>query len=259
MQGMVNLFPFYESGGLVLLDVVSKRVGSFNAMTPADWIVSPGRPSGFACNFDGAKFVSAPVADDAPYLGKITIAALARVDTGAAFHHFAGKHTGGGGTQNPFDFRTDNAGTPALFLVRANGGFRGHSGPAVTLGVWKHYCVTTGTLLEDLPTYYVDGVPTAGVHALGSGTGAPTGSGADIRIGRRADGATQLDGAIGLLAIWRRALSGGEVAEWYRNPWQVFPVRRLWINSAAAVAGGRIWKLAGVGGGLVGKAGRLVA
>ena len=55
------------------------------------------------------------------------------------------------------------------------------------------------------PTFYIDGVSVTANLTIGS-SGQVTGSGADIRIGRRADGVTQMQGSIDDVRIYNRAL-----------------------------------------------------
>lgn len=60
--------------------------------------------------------------------GAISLAWRGIVSTGSAFRHFGGKHSSGGGSNNPFDFRTTNNAAPQVALVRSNGSARPHCG-----------------------------------------------------------------------------------------------------------------------------------
>ena len=172
---------------------------------------------GQALDFDGSDdYVTITDADDTKYTGTLTLCTWAKIDTGGAYRHFMGKHTGNGGTQNPFDFRTSNDTTPRLNLIRANTDSRTWSGPAVTLGQWKHYCVVAPSTIETAPTFYIDGAAAVTPASVGStGTGAPTGSGAAIRIGVRADDAVKMDGSMDEVRIYNRMLSAAEIASLY--------------------------------------------
>ncbi len=154
---------------------------------------------------------------DTVFLGTISIIERADITSGGDYRHFAGKHSGNGGTQNPFDFRTNSSGS-ALYLVRVNGGGVEYTGPSTTIGSWKSYGLGAPSAIEDVPDFYVDGSKTSGTNKAGSGTGAPTGSNANIRVGRRADGAVQMIGAISSVAIFSRKLSDSEFQEEENGP-----------------------------------------
>jgi hypothetical protein len=173
---------------------------------------------GQALEFDGANdYVSISDTDDSKYTGSLTLCTWAKIDTGGAYRHFMGKHSSSGATQNPFDFRTDNAATPKLTLVRANSTNIGWEGPTVTLGQWKYYCVVAPALIQSAPTFYIDGVATTGTIASGSGTGAATGSGAPIVIGLRPDNAVIMDGAMDEVRIYNRELTSNEIVALYNS------------------------------------------
>ena len=89
----------------------------------------------------------------------------------------------------------------------------GMSGPAVTLGAYRMYSVVCAADIGTNPTFYIGTSATTGTGA--SGTGAPTGSSANLRIGRRADGVTQMDGIIAYILIYNAALSAGDIATNY--------------------------------------------
>jgi len=145
--------------------------------------------------FDGDNdYVDIP-ADDTGFLGALTVSVWANIDDDDGAH-FAGKHLTSGARDNPFDFRINSLGV--MTLVRADGGgFRIFEGPTVTTGAWKHYSYTvTSALIQTLPTFYIDGVPTAGILAAGAGAGAATGTDTNIRIGERIDGGAIMDGTM---------------------------------------------------------------
>ncbi len=179
--------------------------------------VTPGKV-GQALMFDGTDdFLTISDTDDSKYTGSLTLCTWAKIDTGGAYRHFMGKHSSSGATQNPFDFRTDNAATPKLTLVRANTTNIGWEGPAVTLGQWKYYCVVAPALIQSAPTFYIDGVATTGTIASGAGTGAATGSGAPIVIGVRPDNAVIMDGAMDEVRIYNLELTSNEIMALYNS------------------------------------------
>ena len=90
--------------------------------------------------------------------------------------------------------------------------------------------------LEDAPTVIVNGVKTTLDTEFNTGaTGAVTDNGAAVWIGRRYDGATQLDGRIYYVALFNRAISDAEALSLTQNPWQLFAKRpkRVFVTAAA--------------------------
>jgi hypothetical protein len=72
----------------------------------------------------------------------------------------------------------------------------------------------------------------------------PTATSTPLRIGRRSDGATQLNGAVNLVAIWSRSLDSYEVNSISENPWQIFKhrlARFISIPSTAPVTFKPYW------------------
>lgn len=154
---------------------------------------------------------------DSLFLGAITALVVANIDTGSAFRGFAYKSAGAGGTNNPLEFRTDNAATPVLASIRANATTtRNWKNGATTIGGWRMYGLTyPDGLCESAPTFYVGTTPVAPTNDAGAATGACTGSGANLRIGLRADNFVKMDGKIAYLLLYNRALSGSEIAQNY--------------------------------------------
>jgi len=232
-------------GGSTWRDLCNRNHGTLTNMDPAtDWVRGGHRGGSGALDFDGTNdYVSAP-ALDAPFLGALTISVWSRIDTGSNFRHFAGKHLSGGGTKNPFDYRTSNAAIPSLDFVRSNDTDAvGWRGPSVVLGEWKNYTVTHPGDIGIAPTFYVNGIPTVGTNIFGSGTGNPTGSGADIVMGRRDDGAVLLDGQLDDVRIYSRALSDSAVFNLYVESQKPAPAtlnyhNPAWMWAQAAAAGG---------------------
>jgi hypothetical protein len=164
---------------------------------------------------------------DAAFTGAISIIWRGLISI-AGQHHFVGKHASNGGSQNPFDFRTDFSTKPTL--VRA--GTPPHDtysdartvaqDTVVTLGV-----SSTGANGANATLFYIDGVAGSGA----TGSNAPyTGSGADIRVGRRDDGSVQLTGAAFHVFIWSRVLSTSEHRSLHYEPYQIFKARRSHVG-----------------------------
>lgn len=177
--------------------------------------------------------------------GELTLFFRGIVDTGSATRHFCGKHLTNGATVNVFDFRTNADATPLMTLVRANTLSRNWAGPAVTLGAYANYAVSQSSAIESTPTFYKNGVPTTGTNIGGTGTGAPTSDTSTLRVGRRADGVTQLDGAASLVMGFNKVLSAKQHAELSLHPWQIFQPakRKIWAYSVAGGAFKPAWAM----------------
>ena len=87
---------------------------------------------------------------------------------------------------------------------------------------------------------FVDGVYTLGAYEDWSGADAPVvDNGADVWIGRRSDGATQLDGRIYYIAVFARALQNSEIISLSNNPWQLFSPRSVQIPVSSGTSRNR--------------------
>lgn len=231
-QGLEFCVLANEAGG-VLHDLVSGRRSTFN--DAPTWTTSP---QGIMLDLDGTDYAEFADIPDAPFLGALTLVYRGTVDTGGAFRHFAGKHAGNGASANPFDFRTEDQASPEMTLVRANTDFHRFGGPTITTTEFHQYAVVAPGVIESAPTFYIDLTATTGIERAGTGTGAPTGSGAAIRLGRRADGAVQQDGQCHAFYAYSRALTAGEIAWLHAEPYAMLrPVVRRQYFVAAPGAG----------------------
>lgn len=164
---------------------------------------------------------------DWPFLGPITVIVRGLIRTGSTYHELVCKVATAGTQSNPFEFRTNNAATPALAMVRATTGgtfvFREYTGPSVTLNTVQTWGVTAdSSQIVANYTFYVDGVPTAGSNTDGTGSGFVAGTNADFFVGRRIDGVVQLDGEISFVGIWNRVLTTPEHAMVASSPYALF-------------------------------------
>ncbi len=216
-SGLLIEYRFDDGSGTTLTDYV----GGFNGTLGTG---AADRPDWVAAGLDfipaNADVVINTTFPDTNVLGAITICVVANIDTGAAFRAFIGKCLTNGGSNNPFDFRTSNAATPLLILIRANGSggvVREYAGQATTLGAYRMYSVVCSDgLVQTAPTFYIGSSAQVGsLVGGGNQNGAVTGSSASLRIGRRPDGAVQMDGIIAYILIYSRALSAGEIAQNY--------------------------------------------
>lgn len=76
-------------------------------------------------------------------------------------------------------------------------------------------------------------------YDFSAGGGVPLDNGASVWIGRRSDGATQLDGRIYYVALFNRAISDGEAQAITRNPWQLYTKRpkRVFVSGGGGGGG----------------------
>lgn len=142
----------------------------------------------------------------------------------------------------PFEFRLGSAATGSDFnFVRASASSGANSKQttgsrlSAAPGVPRAIAITVADgLLGTIPIAYVDKVKTS--FNANSTAGSCTDSAQPVWIGRRYDGATQLDGPMYFVALWNRELSENEVGSLTDNPWQLFrpAQRRIWVP----VAGG---------------------
>ena len=181
-----------------------------------------------ALNFTGTANVDVVDASDADFVGPVSISAWVYITTGSNFSMIFSKAAGAGTTNNPIEFRTDNSAVPLLASVRgvSTGVFADTSTATVSLNAWHQVAVTypDNQDTSDL-TYYIDGAA-VGCNCAHLGAGAqPTGTGADILIGRRPDGLNML-GKIDDLRVYNRTLSAAEIAQIYdqqlAHTWSTF-------------------------------------
>lgn len=214
-QSLADDLRFYiVSDGATMVDLVAGAVAAFSG-SPTPLPIT----DGMAADLDGSDYFEFAHDDDYNLTGELTLIWRGIVDTGSAYRQFCGKHAAAGDTSNPFDFRTDNAASGLLSIVRANHQRQIWWGPAVTLGALKTYGVSQGAAIEVAPTFYADAVPTTGTLLTGVGTGAAAANTSPLRIGRRADGAVQMDGKIVLVAGWARVLHADEHRAFHNDPY----------------------------------------
>lgn len=82
--------------------------------------------------------------------------------------------------------------------------------------------------------YWINGV---GATYTGAGGGDSTDNSSAVWIGRRYDGATQLDGRIYFVALFNRAVTAAEARDISANPWQLFESRRIVVPEASSGPG----------------------
>lgn len=162
---------------------------------------------------------------DAPFLGALSVLWVGNVQTASAFRSLVHKHASNGANNSPFSLLTDNSASPQkLTLSRASSGSNRNydtTAGCLPVGVDNVVVMTTPSgIVNTTPAIYVNGLAQA-TTGVGPSTFNATGSGASIRIGRRADGAVQANGDVSIVALWSRALSANEVAALTADPFQM--------------------------------------
>lgn len=166
-------------------------------------------------------------------LGDITIVILCDIRTASGYTNFIAKQ-GTTITDAPYEFR-GGGGSSAdsqMLLLRAN---------ASTFSVSDvgsdHYTPPFSGVLAVSAPGVASAAATGWVNGRQSWVGGtsllvPTDNGAAVWIGRRYDGATQLDGRIYYVALFKRVLSATEHASIAANPWQLFTptTQPVWGN-----------------------------
>jgi hypothetical protein len=143
----------------------------------------------------------------------LTISVVCQLDT-SGLRELVAKQNASGTTNFPIDFRINST---TIEAIRANASdFKYYSGPAATTGAYRMYSVVYADQnVNTTPVFYVGTTATNGTAAGGAATGAATGSSGNLRIGRRFDGAVQMDGVIAYALIYNRAQSAAEIAQNY--------------------------------------------
>lgn len=145
--------------------------------------------------------------------------------TTGAYRCSISKASGNAATNTPFDVYVDTT-SGKFVLVRANaGGNRSYTlnTTTPTAGAFTTLAIaSTGGLIESTHIAQVNGVVQSSITQGGSGFGAATSNTKGIRIGRRDDGVTQLNGQATFALLFSRNLTAQELASLANNPWQVF-------------------------------------
>jgi hypothetical protein len=182
---------------------------------------------------------TATAAMDAPFTGLLTILWRGVVRVAGSFSDFAHKTQTNGGSFCPFDLRTDNGTPPKLVLVRSSSAGAGQwtsTGPTIVVGTLHNYAVTqAGDGVNTTAAFYIDAV-SSGSSVTGN-TNAPVGAAQAICIGRRLDGAVQMNGICSACYIWSRILPASEIAWLAFEPYAFFkPIAQLTKTPSPIIA-----------------------
>ena len=226
-RGMVALFD-----QRALVDAVSGTLATTNTASPR---VSQ---LGVAQDYSGTANTQYPHRPAYATTGAFTIVTLLDVDAHTSYGAVIAKQ-GTTTTNAPYELRIGpaSAGDSRVNLVRASAGsFAGQvvsaSNLMPTLPAMSQVLIVTGTSasIGTSGAFWINGV---GGTYTGAGGGNCTDNGAAVWIGRRYDGATQLDGRIYYVALFNRAISAAEAAEITAAPWRLFADQRVPIPTAS--------------------------
>lgn len=231
------LYPYlriavlFTDDGLPIELVKQERFIAYNSVTPATVMTPRGRmaslsdPQHYYCVGHNS------------YNEVTSIIWGGELNSGTTGHHFAGKHLSNGGSDNPFDFRTDSSLPPLVNLVKANSGFKIWASTAsIPTGQYVTVAYSHAGPIEGAPTFYINGRASSATDAGGAGSGNANPSTAALNIGRRADGAVPLNGKISFVIGFAKVLTADEHFSLSQNPWQLVRPRSrdLFVNIASS-------------------------
>jgi hypothetical protein len=159
--------------------------------------------------------------------GPLTILALMEVRSLSTYSAIVAKQASPT-TFCPFELRLGNApGGGDINMVRANGDYKGFKAPAALITAQPNVlqllvvrCLNG--LVETPADAVVNGVKTALSTGEGVATANCSDNGADVWLGRRSDGATQLDGRLYYVGLSGRYWSDAEADKLRARPWQLY-------------------------------------
>ena len=225
-------------GGMAI-DLCAQSVGAKNgsaAVQPSSIPVGGGTVAKLASA--SSDYFDWPHREATELIDSITLAWAGRINS-VASHHFAGKHTGSGGTDNPFDFRTNGSGAPALVRGKNGAGLCIHEGAsALTANVRQTVEITQGPLLNATSLMYANGASMSVTVVVAGPANNAAASGQPIRVGRRADGFVQMDGFTEYVAGWARQISAVDLAEFRRAPYAILRPRETPVFHSLGGGGG---------------------
>ena len=235
-QEAVSVAPDWVARGLsfALLRVGGRMLDVLSANGPlSDSGTTALSPDGIVTDYTGSQVTE--FADAAPYrlTGGLTLIAGLEID---AFSNYTGiVFKQASYWKASFEWRhgrvshtnSDPNGVQAVFIRgddSVTGEYCSVGGPTTTGRRVSAVSVADGSLLSS-PVFYADGVPLAAA-TVGASAGTAV-DGGNLRIGRRFDGAVQLDGRVSFLYGFNRQLPDADVAALSANPWQLFAPRRI--------------------------------
>jgi len=212
-RGLVALFDARQAREIISGDFATNRT---SLLTPS--------LGGMAADFSGTANQQYAHRPAYAVTGPITIVAYCDIDALTNYSAIISK-MGTTTTNAPYELRVGAASANSFInFARANTLVRDRRGTSnrLTAPFSGLIAVTAPSgLIESAATLYVNNVPTV-LSSNASGTGLGTDNGSAVWIGRRYDGATQLDGRIYYVALFNRALTDGELQEIYESKYDLY-------------------------------------
>ena len=192
--------------------------------------VNAGQGAAIGPDISGSSYLDFGTRESWNVTGRMSLFWRGMLDgTTGAFRCPISKALSNGATDTPFDWQIDSSSGKLLHTRGGASFYQWRAETVLTAGVVNSLAVVaTGTQTEDTPSFYINGttIETGVLNANGS-TGSATGNTRSIRVGRRDDGFTQLDGVPEVTMLWARPLSNEEYGRVYRNPYSLLKsVRR---------------------------------
>ena len=248
-NGLVSCLPFMEGGGDRSVDLARGQsaysVNGLDAATQYTWeTVARGGPGPHIADSDGvraAHLIRFPTSLTIPANASFTDFFF--VDIIAFFSGNAGWwRTNSGGDHFHIFQNTNNR---VWVRVAGTNVLQPGSGTALTTGL---HCESIVNVNASSTTQYIDGAPVqSATHAVSTTAGSIDWFGSQGAL----TATEMMEGRYLACYFWLRALSDSEVGWLHAEPFAMFRpiVRRRYVVPTAA---GRIFKLAGLGGGLAG-------
>ena len=197
----------------------------------------------------GSDFLEIPDAAGYDILGPITLIWFGIVDAATNYTQLINKHSGSGNTNAPYAWRGGAGATDSDFSFIRGGPTPGKwqgwnstssisvpTSAATLLGVSNDGNIDSGSEA----TFYVDGVGETQPSTRGTPGEAITGNAEGIRIGRRADDATQLEGQVFYVAGFHEFWNAAQHALLAKDPYGPFRESDVLTVLATIAAGGTI-------------------
>lgn len=234
-QALRAVSPVWRSRGLVAL--FDTRAGiELLHNNPASNLTSTLSPAvaGMAADFSGSANQQYAHRPAYATTGAMTLVIMCDVDALSGYGALIAKQATVT-TYCPYELRIGDGSTDSKISW-----LRGASGPYVFGTASASNLITAGDKAVRL-IWRINADSTAGSafvngarYDFSAGGGVPLDNGSSVWIGRRSDGATQLDGRIYYVALFNRAISDFEAFMITAKPWQLYAKRQRQVFRASA-------------------------
>lgn len=234
----LRFFVTQVGGGAFYEHVLGKLLTRGNSAVPAPFQCR-GKPS-MAAKLTAASFdyLDLPHHPNYNIFDPITLIWQGQINSASAYRQFVDKNQSGNDT--PFEFRTENGASLVLCFARQTGSLTvANSTLTVPLNTPTQCAVSniaTGGGGASTALFAING---AFESVNWTSITAPTNTTTSVRIGRRQDGAVQMNGFTEFVAGFAGALTRSELRSMYDNPAQVFlqSDSELWLNAMVSAGG----------------------